>query len=77
MTPIAVTFPEAGEFLRVSVATIKREVHAGRLPVFHIGNAARIRVEALREYAMGREGEENRRPRVGLATPRGRQAVEA
>jgi excisionase family DNA binding protein len=58
MAPLALTYREAADALRVSESAIKREVRAGHLPVFHIGAAARIRVADLADYVARQDASE-------------------
>ena len=44
---------EAAEQLGVSLRTIERLISAGRLPVVHVGGAARVRVADLGAYVQG------------------------
>ena len=53
--PLAVDVHEAAEMLRISVKTVRREIHSGNLPALRIGRYLRVRVVALENYLRERE----------------------
>ena len=50
MPRLLITKAEAAERLAVSVRTVERLINAGRLPLFHVEGAARLRVADLEAY---------------------------
>ena len=48
--PAAVSVPEAGKYLSVSPDTVRRLIHAGRIPHARIGASIRIRRADLDAY---------------------------
>lgn len=48
------TRSEAAQFLGVSVTTLMREVHAGKLYTFKVGRQVRIPAESLDDFVAGR-----------------------
>jgi excisionase family DNA binding protein len=48
------TLTETADLLGVSVATVKRRVRAGAVPVFRDGKIVRVRECDLRRYVTGR-----------------------
>lgn len=47
---------EVAELLGLSVATVRREIAAKRLPAFRIRSRVMVRKSALTEYLLGLEG---------------------
>ncbi|HEX6759419.1 MAG TPA: excisionase family DNA-binding protein [Propionibacteriaceae bacterium] len=50
---LLITKSEAAEQLGVSLRTIERLIAAGRLPLVHVEDAARVRVADLGAYVQG------------------------
>jgi excisionase family DNA binding protein len=59
LTALAVTPPEAAALLGVSRATVYNLIARGELRSVKIGASRRIRVDALREYLLKLEQEQN------------------
>jgi excisionase family DNA binding protein len=54
---LLLTKSEAAEQLGVSLRTIERLISAGRLPLVHVGGAARVRVADLGAYVRSLDAE--------------------
>jgi excisionase family DNA binding protein len=59
---LLLTKSEAAEQLGVSVRTIERLISAGRLPLVHVGGAARVRVADLGAYVQSLDAESGTAP---------------
>ena len=55
--PILLTIPEAARLLSIGRTMAYELISAGELEVVHIGRAARVPVEAVREYVDRRRAE--------------------
>jgi len=55
--PILLTIPEAARLLSIGRTLAYELIAAGELEVVHIGRAARVPVEAVREYVERRRAE--------------------
>ena len=50
MKPELVSLPEAAVALAISLSTVKRLIHDGRLPSVHVGASRRVPTAAIREF---------------------------
>jgi excisionase family DNA binding protein len=64
VTALAVSPAEAAVLLGLSRAMVHKLIAAGELPSVKIGAARRIRVDALREYLLKLEREQNQQLEV-------------
>jgi excisionase family DNA binding protein len=58
---LLVTVPQAAKMLGVSRATIYRLVSKGELRLLHIGSAARVNVNSIRQLIQAHERDEDAR----------------
>ena len=59
---LLLTKSEAAEQLGVSLRTIERLISAGRLPLVHVGGAARVRVADLGAYVQSLDADSRTSP---------------
>ena len=64
LEPILLTIPEAARLLSIGRTMAYKLISAGELEVVHIGRAARVPVDAVREYV------ERRRAEIAVGTDR-------